>query len=307
MGDEGLADSGVQTLTSHPPRGRAPPLPQRAGEGLALTAAWLLLLASSPVPAPPAEPRPPVMLMTGLPLVWGEAGPFDPASRPAAAYTELQKDFDFRPVDVLDKESLGQGRLLFLAQPQRLAPAELAALDLWIRRGGRALILTDPSLTWPSELPLGDVRRPPPIGLLAPLLGHWRLALDPPAEAGKVSAKWNGRRLAMDSPGRLRSLSPDCSVAEGGWTAICRLGRGTARLVADADLMRDSLWAPDGPQRRTAENAAIVGDWLDELAGIRRDRPPAGRPGGISAVLPGLGLIAAAAGIILLLRRRRTR
>jgi len=34
LGGEGLADSGVQTLTSPPLRGRAPPLPRKAGEGL---------------------------------------------------------------------------------------------------------------------------------------------------------------------------------------------------------------------------------------------------------------------------------
>ncbi|MGZ8326573.1 MAG: error-prone DNA polymerase [Allosphingosinicella sp.] len=34
LGGEGLADSAVQTLTSHPLRGRAPPLPRKAGEGL---------------------------------------------------------------------------------------------------------------------------------------------------------------------------------------------------------------------------------------------------------------------------------
>jgi glycosyltransferase involved in cell wall biosynthesis len=33
LGGEGLAESGVQTLTSHPLRGRAPPLPRKAGEG----------------------------------------------------------------------------------------------------------------------------------------------------------------------------------------------------------------------------------------------------------------------------------
>jgi error-prone DNA polymerase len=34
LGGEGLTDSEVQTLTSHPLRGRAPPLPRKAGEGL---------------------------------------------------------------------------------------------------------------------------------------------------------------------------------------------------------------------------------------------------------------------------------
>jgi hypothetical protein len=249
------------------------------------------------------------MLMTGLPLPWGENGPFDARSRPAAAYVELGKDFDFRPVDLLDAATLGRGRVLFLAQPHRLAPAELAALDAWIRGGGRALILTDPMLTWPSGLPLGDIRRPPPAGLLAPLLNHWRLALDGPEAPGEVQAIWNGGRIVMDSPGRLRSSSSDCTVAPGGWTALCRLGRGAVRVVADADLLGDSTWVPEGVDRPVADNPVVIGEWLDSLAGTPRPRRrPAGEPGGQGGwLVPALLLAAAAAGTGLLLRRRRAR
>jgi hypothetical protein len=239
------------------------------------------------------------MLMTGLPLVWGEQGPFDPGSKPAAAYADLGEEFDFRPVDVLDEATLARGRLLFLAQPQRLAPAELAALDGWIRSGGRALILADPMLTWPSELPPGDIRRPPPVTLLAPLLHHWRLALDAPAEPRPVESRWEGRRVALDSPGRFRSGGPNCAVGPADWTAVCRLGRGRVRLVADADLLRDSLWT-------AADNPAVVGGWLDELAGISRPRPRPGRPVWAVAAFAAV-LLTAAAGIGLLLRRRRKR
>jgi hypothetical protein len=216
--------------------------------------------------AAPEQGRPDVMLMTGLPLVWGEKGPFEPGSKPAAAYAELSGEFDFRPVDVLDEPTLARGRLLFLAQPKRLAPAELVALDGWIRSGGRALILTDPMLTWPSELPLGDIRRPPPAGLLGPLLDHWRVRMAAPAEPREVLVHWNGRRLRLDSPGRLQSANPDCIVSAEEWTAFCRLGRGTVRVVADADLMRDSVWT-------AGDNEAVVAGWLDELAGISRPRP----------------------------------
>lgn len=244
------------------------------------------------------------MLMTGLPLIWGEKGPFDSGSRPAAAYSALQSEFDFRPVDLLDEATLGRGRLLFLAQPKRLAPAELAALDSWIREGGRTLILTDPMLTWPSELPPGDIRRPPPVGLLAPLLDHWRVRLEAPAEPGVVKALSDGRRIRLDSPGRFRSSSPDCVVAPEGWRAVCRLGHGTAILIADADLMRDSLWAP-----RKADNPAVVGEWLDELARVSRPRP---RPAPVNrnwqrSAAPIFALLALLAGIALLLRRRRRR
>ncbi|HEX8511820.1 MAG TPA: hypothetical protein VF688_01795 [Allosphingosinicella sp.] len=234
--------------------------------------------------------------MTGLPLVWGEKGPFDPASRPAVAYAELSEEFDFRPVDVLDPATLARGRFLFLAQPKRLAPAELTALDAWIRKGGRALMLNDPILAWPSELPLGDIRRPPPTGLLSPLLAHWRLTLEPPAQTGEAEARWNGRRILLDSPGRLRSSSTDCIVDEEEWSALCRLGRGTVRIVADADLMRDSLWTSG------ADNPAVVGEWLDELVGRPRPVDWTGTWGRPAAAVLALLII-----IGLLLSRRRKR
>ncbi|HEU0097888.1 MAG TPA: hypothetical protein VFQ67_03850 [Allosphingosinicella sp.] len=238
--------------------------------------------------------------MTGLPLVWGEKGPFDPDSRPAPAYVELSREFDFRPVDVLDPATLARGRRLFLAQPKRLAPAEMVALDAWIRKGGRALILTDPMLTWPSQLPFGDIRRPPPVGLLSPLLAHWGMSLEAPAAPGIVDARWDARPIRLDSPGRFRSSGRDCAVDPGGWRAVCRLGTGVAILVADADLLRDSLWAP-----READNLVAVAEWLDELAQVTRPRPRLARAGSnrilaaaaaaLLAVALGILLIAAAA------------
>ncbi|HYG47103.1 MAG TPA: DUF4350 domain-containing protein [Allosphingosinicella sp.] len=263
--------------------------------------AALLLLAPT---GARGEFRIPVMLMSGLPLVWGEKGPFDPGSRPATAYAELSREFDFRPVDVLDEATLGRGRILFLAQPQRLAPAELTALDAWMRRGGRALILTDPVLTWPSELPPGDIRRPPPAGLLSPLLGHWGVTVEPPAEAGIVEARWDGRPIRLDSPGRLRSSSPDCEVEPGGWKAFCQIGIGKVTVVADADFLHDSLWAP-----HKADNVVLVGEWLDQLAEVTRPRPRRAEWRGERAVAGALtiALLLAAAGIGLLPRRRRKR
>jgi hypothetical protein len=238
------------------------------------------------------------MLMSGLPLIWGEKGPFEAGSRPAAAYAELSGDFEFLPADVLDEATLARGRSLLLAQPKRLAAAELAALDGWIRKGGRALILTDPMLRWPSELPPGDIRRPPPFGLLSPLLDHWRVTIEAPAGPGEVEGRWNGRRVLLDSPGRMRSSSPDCVVGEEGWSALCRLGKGTVRIVADADLMSDSLWTS------SAGNRAAVGEWLDETAGISRVRP-AGRTSVPWPLATAAAVLVLVAGLLLM--RRRTR
>ena len=228
-----------------------------------------------------AEARPDLMLMTALPIIWGETGAFDPASRPAAAFTALQREFAVRPLDVLDEASLSGGRLLLLAQPRALAPEELVALDAWVRRGGRALILTDPALVWPSALALGDARRPPPVGLLGPILGHWGLALEAPATRSTiVEERSDGgavRRLAMAAPGTFAVSNRDCRLAQGGRLARCRIGDGRAMLLADADLLHDSLWTAPGEsgwerRRRLADNPLVVADLLDLLAGVGRPR-----------------------------------
>jgi hypothetical protein len=218
-----------------------------------------------------------LMLLTGLPLMWGETGPLDPASRPAASYKALEEEFDIKPLDVLDEKSLGSGKLLLLAQPRALAPSELVALDDWVRRGGRALILTDPNLLWPSELPLGDIRRAPAMGLLDPLLTHWGLRMEAPASPAAVVEDVGARRLAMFAPGRLTSTDSSCAVGRTRHIARCRLGRGSALLLADADMMHDRLWTGTGERgtrryARISDNPLLVADWLDELAGKKRDR-----------------------------------
>ena len=218
-----------------------------------------------------------LMLLTGLPLVWGETGPLDPNSRPPASYKALEEEFRIRPLDVLDATSLGSGRLLLLAQPRALAPSELVALDDWVRRGGRALILTDPALLWPSELPLGDIRRAPAIGLLDPLLTHWGLRMDLPNAPAAVVENVQSRRLALFAPGSFTSNSTSCTIGPASHIARCRLGRGSAILLGDADMMHDRLWVGrgEGGTRRYArisDNPLLVADWLDELAGKQRER-----------------------------------
>ncbi len=233
-----------------------------------------LLMAQDVRPLDPARPE--LMLMTALPIIWGEGGAFDPASRPALAYRILDEEFRIRPLDILDDKELGGRRLLLLAQPRLLAPRELVALDDWIRGGGRALILADPTLVWPSELPLGDSRRPPPTSWLGPLLGHWGLRLDAPTAPELVMRDLpDGRRLALAAPGGFVRERGECVIAPDRLIARCALGRGTAFVVADADLLRDAVWAGPGQGRRhdrLADNPLVLADWLDGLVGVRRPR-----------------------------------
>jgi hypothetical protein len=252
-------------------------------------------------PAPRAAAvRPPLLLMTSLPIVWGEGGAFDPASRPAAAYRLLEREFEVRPIDAIQPETLRGQRLMLLAQPRLLAPEEMVVLDQWVRGGGRILILADERLAWPSDLPPGDARRPPAASLLHPLFRHWGLRLDP-GTGGVRTVHQGERRLRLDGLGQFASNGAECRIAVS-WFARCRIGAGEAIVIADADLLHDRLWAPaDGRHRRLADNGLLVAEWLDSLAGL--DRPRTDRE--IAWIDPGaergLGLILAALPIVLTL------
>ena len=269
-------------------------------------------LAIGPVEPAAAAALPPLVMMTGLPLVWGENGAFDPSSRPAAAYTALQREFAIRPIDYLDASALADAPLLMLAQPRLLEPRELVVLDAWIRDGGRVLVLTDPDLVWPSRLPAGDPRRPPPTSLLSPLLDHWGLRLrageGEPIVVAHLDDRGETRRLVLAAPGRFEASGP-CRLGSQPWLADCRLGDGRALVVADADLLHDDLWAASSPRgtarhARLADNVLVVAGWLDRLAGIERERSEravewrdVSASRGLAlilAIVPILGLLAAA-------------
>ncbi|HEY7810660.1 MAG TPA: Gldg family protein [Allosphingosinicella sp.] len=225
--------------------------------------AALLLWRGSGKTALPDRAKPQVLMMTALPIVWGEGGAFDPASRPAPFYTELGNQFTLQPIDALSDPRLPRAKLLLLIQPRWLAPSELVALDAWVRSGGRALILTDPHLDWPSDLPLGDIRRPPPTGLLAPLLGHWGLTLEAGAE-GISRIDFGGRSLAVENPGRLTATGGHCTIVSL-LRANCRIGAGKAIVLADVDLVRGELW-----QDAAADNPQVIAALLDTLASLPR-------------------------------------
>ena len=181
-------------------------------------------------------------------------------------------------------------------------------------------MLADPDLVWPSRLPLGDVRRPPPASLLSPLLDHWGLRLEAaPAREVRIAYLRDGprpRRLALDAPGRWQPTGTACRVAELDYLAVCAIGAGRAFLVADADLLRDGLWAAPvarGTERhlRRADNPFVLADWLDRLAAVDRERAARPvfwrRPGAsrVWALLLAALPILAALGLAAALRRRR--
>lgn len=311
-----VADVAVQTLRRWRPRLGSLAALVLLGGALYLVSGTRLyegLVIGPTAPREAAGPKPPLLLMTALPIVWGDGGAFDPNSRPSESYRALEREFQVTPIDAIEPRTLGGHRLMLLAQPRLLAPDELVALDAWVRGGGRILILTDPLLAAAGEIPLGDVRRPPDAGLLGPLLGHWGVALSPGnrrRDLVHLAGPGGLRRLLVDRPGSFTVTGNSCRLVQPALVASCRIGRGEALLVADADLLTD-IWAPAGPPRgherhlRIADNPMIVADWLDSLAGVEReraDRPVAwfahdGRSrlrAVLHSALPGLAALAAA-------------
>lgn len=212
-----------------------------------------------------AKPR--LMLMSSIPLQWGDANFGDVArgeARPSSLFARLSANNEISMID--DFQQLGKpGAVpLLLVQPRALAPRELVELDGWIRKGGTAIIFADPALDWPSDLPLGDQRRPLFTSLLTPMFRHWglELALPVSAKAAPDEVAVGNYRVSPESAGiwmvSRGKPAAQCRISADQFVALCKVGGGRALLVADADLLYDDRWTGSVMASGTA-------DWLDAL------------------------------------------
>lgn len=203
----------------------------------ALLAAIGLWLASTragptPLPARPANERPALLLITSLPLVFGED--FSLQNNGSPALKALETRYRVATISVTDPSELAKGGLLLMAQPLAQPAEDLVALDSWVRSGGRLLLLADPMLEWPSNRPLGDPLRPAGMFMDTGLLAHWGLRLDSPDERGRKIEELGGFEVLTDSPGL---LSGRCPIAADRLVAHCTVGNGRVTVVADADFL----------------------------------------------------------------------
>jgi hypothetical protein len=182
-------------------------------------------------PHPPGQ-RPTLLLLTSLPLVFGEQFSLQGGGSPALK--ALDTRYRVVPISVTDPADLGKGRLLLMAHPLAQPAEDLVFLDQWVRSGGRVMLLADPMLEWPSSRPLGDPLRPPPMFMDTGLLAHWGLRLDAPDERGAKAKKLGGYDVVTLSPG---ALFGGCDISADRLVAHCRIGKGAATIVADADLL----------------------------------------------------------------------
>ncbi|WP_237229822.1 MULTISPECIES: Gldg family protein [unclassified Sphingobium] len=250
---------------------------QLVGLGLALLALAICWLAREPR-VEPLQRRPELAVISGLPLFWrdGEKGLAAKADAPIIAL--LRQRFTVTPVDSPFALEKSRTKALLLAQPRAFSMDELVALNAWIRRGGKALILADPQLRWPMDLPLGDRRRPPAVTPLSAMIEYWGVKLMPPAAGAGEERRFlgDGRMLTVYAASGFDDAGPDCRIGGRGLVAHCGVGKGVATIVADADLIDDRLWladpaAPLDPGQWTADTPQFVAQALGgELPAGRR-------------------------------------
>lgn len=245
---------------SWPPRSRRRVL--AAAAAAALLAAGGAYVAAregrSEPPARAAAERPQLMLLTSLPLIFGES--FGLEGGGSAALEALERRYRIVPISAAQASELRRGRLLLMAHPLAQPAEALVELDRWVRQGGHVLLLADPALDWESERPLGDALRPPPAFADTGLLAHWGLRLDAPDERGPRQLSLGGRPILTGSPG---SLHGGCAISGDRLVARCTIGKGKATIVADADFLNvRGPGALDGP---TEDNLPALADELARL------------------------------------------
>ncbi len=195
-------------------------------------------------------------LMTSLPIYWNGAGSVAETlndQRPAHwARTTLETGHRLIPLDALSDGSgepstqLEGLRMLVIAQPRALTAQDNVALDAWVRTGGRLLLVIDPMLTEHFDYAIGDPRRPADVGLVPPVFARWGLGMtfDDNAGAGVETREATGLAIPVEQPGTLVPLESNmadptarCTIEGGGIAARCRIGTGTALIVADAAFL----------------------------------------------------------------------
>jgi hypothetical protein len=201
--------------------------------------------ADEAVPSGETMDLPELGLMGTIPIYWGESGDVGEllAGSSAAHWARalLEADYQLRPLDTLNDESLAGLDFLMLAQPRALSAAENVALDAWVRGGGRLLLFADPMLTGESRFAIGDRRRPQDVILLSPILGHWGLVLefDEDRAGGFALVPTPDAPLPVNLPGSLtvRDGEADCKLRAADVLAECAVGKGRAVIFADAALL----------------------------------------------------------------------
>ena len=230
---------------------------------IALVGAWFFLGRANVAPSTIK-----IAVLSSVPLQWGEADIAAIAQgqgRPDPLIARLSQAGTVSFADSVAQIQAARPDIALLIQPRALSPDEMVRLDKWVRAGGRLLLFADPALQWPSEQPIGDPDRPLFTSLLSPLFEYWGLELAFPmdAEGAVVAANLSDHDVKLASPGIWQAIedpkgSANCRVDLGRYMAECRPEKGQAILVADADMLEESMWQSAIPGVDTSDNI----EWL---------------------------------------------
>ncbi|GIX18945.1 MAG: hypothetical protein KatS3mg120_0621 [Erythrobacter sp.] len=239
----------------------------RRTRALAAALIALLVIGCARAPAAPHEgaERTRLGLMTSLPLYWPlGAGVGEIASGRAALPWQraaLEQAYELAPLDTLapipahapdapETDPLAGLTRLAVIQPRGLSPADNVALDGWVRKGGRLLLVLDPALTGEYDLPLGDPRRPADTALIPPVVARWGLAIafdeSERPEVRRARLGEAGLPLALAGRITLGKGAKGCTLTAAGAAARCRIGKGQVTLIADAALFEHAELAGEG-------------------------------------------------------------
>ena len=270
LGGEGLADFGVKTLTSPPLRGRAPPLPPKAGEGIrgTLVAATRRLAGHSETPRLDAE----LLMAHALGITREDLllrhldDPAPDAFAPLLARREAGEPVAYitgrRAFWTIELE-VGPGVLIPRPDSETLIEA---ALDRFGERGPATIL----------DLGTG------PGTLLLAALDQWPeatgLGIDA-SDAALVYAGRNAERLGLSGRARFRQGDWGEGLDESFDLILCN----PPYVEAGADLPRDVAgWEPP-------EALFAAADGLLEYRRVAPQIPRLLAPGGLACVEIGLG------------------
>ncbi len=240
--------------------------------GAAVLPLALLLTSCGPDPAAQDQTTTPVAdlprlgVMTSLPLYWQQGAELSDLAAGLSAPTwqriAIEQRYAMVPLDTLtpvpalspelaEVDPLAGITRLAVIQPRGLSPADNAALDTWVRGGGRLLLALDPALTGNYDAPFGDPRRPVDTALIPPVAARWGLSVRfDPAQSPQVTiAALAGAPLPLALAGQLAIIDPaaaECVLTAGGAAATCRVGAGRVTLIADAALFEHRELAGEG-------------------------------------------------------------
>ena len=239
----------------------------------AFAALAALLIAAPGVSGCGAEPDTPhqnsastrarLGLMTSLPLYWPLGADMSQIAMGRAVMPwqreVLEAGYAIVPLDTLspipalipggqESDPLAGIDRLAIIQPRGLSPADNVALDSWVRKGGRLLLVLDPMLSGEYDLPIGDPRRPVDMALIPPVVARWGLAVryDEAQGAKPVDSRFSETYLPLVLSGEVEITDPaaaDCTLEAYGAAARCRVGAGQAVLIADAAIFEHRNFA----------------------------------------------------------------